>query len=165
MNNFFLASLTSIAFLSILDVLVSKSKNGKLVKTVISIVAVCMLLTPILSIVKNFSLSNINEIDYEKDYLELEGKIYTSNIKNVLLKAGYKVEGVEVEFSTENENSTLNKITIKFRNQVIIESGGHINMLDNVKTLLSGSINLDKVEVVIEEADWPRRQKKNIQKR
>lgn len=153
MNNFFLASLTSIAFLSILDVLVSKSKNGKLVKTVISIVAVCMLLTPILSIVKNFSLSNINEIDYEKDYLELEGKIYTSNIKNVLLKAGYKVEGVEVEFSTENENSTLNKITIKFRNQVIIESGGHINMLDNVKTLLSGSINLDKVEVVIEEAD------------
>ena len=165
MNNFFLASLTSIAFLSILDVLVSKSKNGKLVKTVISIVAVCMLLTPILSIVKNFSLSNINEIDYEKDYLELEGKIYTSNIKNVLLKAGYKVEGVEVEFSTENENSTLNKITIKFRNQVIIESGGHINMLDNVKTLLSGSINLDKVEVVIEEADWPRRQKKYIQKR
>ncbi len=151
MNNLFVVSLTSITFLTMLDVIVSKTKNGKVVKTVISLVAVTILLTPIVSIIKNFDINydiSANE-NYQNYLIDFESKVYKSTIKSVLEKNGYEVQDVIISFSEDNVYSPK-KVTIKLKNTVINGQEEHINMIERVKTLLKTAINTENVEILIE---------------
>ena len=83
MNSYFYSVLGVLVFLSLIDIIVPKSSNGKAVKAVISLISVSVLLVPIISIIKGKTYDFNVKNDYYHEYLlELEGNV----IKNVIKK-------------------------------------------------------------------------------
>ncbi len=153
MNNYFYVTLSVIILLAFLDILISKTKNGKLVKTIISIIAVTMLAVPVVSIVKgdNSFIQNGYYNDHVKEYLEnLEKKTVINKINGALNKLEFDYVSVNVEFFDENQNIVLKKITVCISSAVINEDLAHIDILESVKNALSTVVDVEKVEISIE---------------
>ena len=153
MNNYFYVTLSVIVFLAFLEILVSKTKNGRMVNSVISLLAVTMLLLPIVSLIK--SDENLIKNDYYSEYankylIELEKKVVYNKIVAVLDSGDHKATKVELDFSIEDVSLTLEKITVYFDSTVINEKGEHIDMLESVKNSLSTVVDVQKVEIKIE---------------
>ena len=153
MDRYFVEALSAITFLAIVDVLISKSNNGKLVKGVISLISVTILAIPIVSLVKNFSFSS-NSQSYDVEYFEylfnLEKEVCQNKVEKALFDGGFEYKSVMLEFEENEGVYTLNKITIKPLKTVINGSNEHINMLETLNLTLKTIINLSEVEIVIE---------------
>ena len=153
MKDYFIATILIILFLSIVDLIVTKSKNGKVVKMVISLVSVTLLSAPIVSIVKNGSINfDSYTIDYEysNHLLNLETSIIKSKIKTALNDINFVYEDVNLCVLSQNDSVELKKIIIKVKNEVIIGSDAHINMIESVKSALKNIIDTDLVVIEIE---------------
>lgn len=153
MNNYFYVTLSVIILLAFLDILISKSKNGAVVKSVISLVAVTMIAVPIVTIVKGDSSFTKNEFysDHVKEYLiNLEKKVVTNKVSGALDKLEFDYLDVKVEFFDESENLVLKKVTVCLSIDVINENSEHIDILETVKNALSTVIDVEKVEINIE---------------
>ena len=153
MDRYFVEALSAITFLAVVDVLISKSNNGKLVKGVISLISVTILAIPIVSLVKNFSFSS-NSQPYNVEYFEylfnLEKEVCQNKVEKALYDDGFEYKSVMLEFQENEGVYTLNKITIKPLKTVINGSNEHINMLETLNLTLKTIINLSEVEIVIE---------------
>ena len=135
------------------EIFVSKTKNGRLVSSVISLIAVTMLSIPIVSLIKSDEslIKNDYYSEYSSKYLiELEKKVVYNKIVAVLDRGDYKTTKVELDFSNENDSLTLEKITVFFKSSVINEKGEHIDILESVKNTLSSIVDIQKVEIEIE---------------
>lgn len=112
MKDYFIATILIILFLSIVDLIVTKSKNGKVVKMVISLVSVTLLSAPIVSIVKNGSINfDSYTIDYEysNHLLNLESSIIKSKIKTALNDINFTYEDVNLCVLSQNDSVELKK--------------------------------------------------------
>lgn len=153
MDRYFIQALSAITFLAVIDLLVSKSNNGKTVKTVISLISVTILAVPIVTIIKNFTFTSDIEFinyDYTEYLLNLEKEVYKNRIEKALNTSDIEYESVDFEFSNENNPFKLEKIVIKPHGNVIIGSEEHINMSERVNLALENVINLSEVEIKIE---------------
>lgn len=153
MNEYFIQTLSVITFLAMADLLVTKSSNGKLVKTVISLISVTTLAIPIVSIIKNvdFSSDNFNYNENYNEYLlNLEEEVYIKRIKKALYDAEISDFELSIEFSGGENPFLLNKITVIFINGVINSKSEHIDMTERVNLALKNVINLSGVTVEIE---------------
>ncbi len=153
MKEYFYQTLSVITFLSIADLIVTKSKNGKIVKTIISLISVTALSLPIISIVKNVKLSNEN-FNYVQNYneylLELQEEVYKKTIKKALFDAQIDNFELEFEFSSDDNIFKLEKIIIIFENEVINDNNEHIDMTERVNLALKNTVNLSGVTIEIE---------------
>ena len=153
MNRYIIEALSAITFLAIFDLLISKSNNGKLVKVVISLILVTILAVPIVSIVKNFSISTneyFADLEYAEYLLNIEKKVCQNKVEKALISDDIEYKNVILEFEQKDGFYNLNKITIKLLKTVINGSEEHINMLERVNLTLKTIINLNEVEIVIE---------------
>lgn len=153
MNRYIIEALSAITFLAIFDLLISKSNNGKLVKVVISLISVTILAVPIVSIVKNFSISTneyFADLEYAEYLLNIEKKVCQNKVEKALNSDDIEYKNVILEFEQKDGFYNLNKITIKLLKTVINGSEEHINMLERVNLTLKTIINLNEVEIVIE---------------
>ena len=151
MNSYFSVIITSISFLTVLDLLISKSKNGRVAKTVISVVSVTMLAYPVVSLIKNFNLSYTPEADvnFEIHLLENKKSFYENSIKNSLNELGFEILNVNCEFDSK-KSYNLNKITVKTKFDVINKNDANIYMVDEIKKLLKSVTDVNFVEIIIE---------------
>ncbi len=152
MNKYFISTLSVIFLLSILDILVSKTKNGKAVRAVISLIATFILITPILSIFKVNSGENLLLSDeLYLNYLEnLEDETVRRKLKIALNIGDFEYLDLFVEFENDGRNKNLKKVTIILPKGVILGSDEHINMIEKAKTLLEKEIDVLKVKIEIE---------------
>lgn len=153
MKEYFYQTLSLITFLALVDILVSKSSNGRVVKTVISLISVTALAIPIVSIIKNvdFSLNeDIANENYTKYLLELEEKTYKEKVRSALSYEELYPKDIVIEFLDEKNSFTVNKIILIFEKGVITSEDEHINMTDRVISVLNSKINLSGVTVEIE---------------
>lgn len=152
MNGYFLSTLSVIIILAFFDAIVSKTKNGKSVKIIISLFSTFLLLTPILKVFKGGDFnSNLSSISYYEEYLNsLEDEVMLSKIKFALNRGNLNFNDVLVVYENTESEKTLIKITIFFNDLVINDENENINMLENVKKLLENTIDVNKVEIEIE---------------
>ena len=98
MNGYFLSTLSVIIILAFFDAIVSKTKNGKSVKIIISLFSTFLLLTPILKVFKGGDFnSNLSSISYYEEYLNsLEDEVVLSKIKFALNRGNLNFNDVKV---------------------------------------------------------------------
>ena len=153
MKEFFISTLSAITILALLDILVTKTKNGKVVKMVISLVATFLISVPIVKIFKgenNFN-NNITSDELYLEYLDkLEDETIYRKIKIALNIGNFEYRDIEVVFEDNTNCKVLKKLIIILDKGVIIDSAEHINMIENAKKLLEKVIDVKKVEIEIE---------------
>ena len=147
MKEYFYQTLSVITFLSIADLIVTKTKNGKIVKTIISLISVTALSIPIISIVKNVKITNENYtlVENYNEYL-----LNQNSIKKALIDAEIDNFELKFEFSSSENLFKLEKIIIIFENEVINDNSEHIDMTERVNLALKNTINLSGVTIEIE---------------
>ncbi len=153
MKEFFVSTLSAITLLALLDILVTKTKNGKVVKMVISLVATFLISVPIIKIFKgenNFNSYVTSDELYLKYLDNLEEETIKSEIKITLNIANFKYKDICVLFEDGADGKILKKLIIILDKGVIIDKNEHINMIENAKLLLEKVIDVNKVEIEIE---------------
>lgn len=153
MSNYLFSTLSIIIFLAFLDMVISKTKNGKMVRTITSLIAVSMLVLPIVSIIKgdNNIVKNGYYSEYLSEYLvNLEKKVISTKIKNALKDFEYDVLSVEVDFNNSEDQLIVKKVKILLDESVISENISHIDIVESVEKLLETVVDAQKVEIKIE---------------
>ena len=153
MSELIASTLVAIALVAVLDTLVSKTKNGLIVKKVISLLSISLILVPICDIIANqdFSYKNTESDTVFAEYLiNLEVETIKQGVKTLLLKEGFTVENVQVVTDGVDTDFSIKKIKVKLNNLGISENGEHIHILENVTKLIKDYVKNDKVEVEIE---------------
>ena len=150
MNNYFYAVSGVIVLLSLLENIIPNSSSGKSVKTVISVICVVVILSPIINILKGSDTAVETGTIYNEYLEDYQNNLAEKSIKFLLESEGYTVNSVEV-FGVYNSSSyTVNKIAIKFENLVIMGDSEHINIIEKIENLLATRLNILKAEIVIE---------------
>lgn len=151
MEEYFIATLSVSVFLALVDVLVTKTQNGKFVKMVISLILVTVLAVPIIKIIgnNNFTLDDkFSSLGLETELIELEKDILTEKIEKTLTNNSIEFLSVDVQVSHNENGYVIDKIIIKFSKNVINSDSERINMLEKMKTLLKSIIsNGDIIQV------------------
>lgn len=144
MKDYLSSIILSIFVLIAFDVLVSKTKNGKMVKSVISLVVTIMLVIPIVNL---FSSENI--LDFAgsnqtyKSYLnQIEENTIKTQITSALNKEELNAESIELY----REEERIYKIHIIIDGLGITEKNEHINITELVKNVLKN----ENLEIVVE---------------
>ena len=153
MKEYFYQTLSIITFLALVDLLISKTSNGRLVKAVISLISVIALAIPIVSIINNVDFSVSNDLitqNYNQYLLELEEKTYKEKVSKILANEELYPKDIIIEFSKDENLYKVEKIKLIFEKGVITSESEHINMTDRVELVLNSKINLSGVTVEIE---------------
>lgn len=151
MGNYFYIISSVIILLALLENLIPNSSSGKSVKTVLSIIAVIIILSPILKIIKGSDNSLTETGATYNQYLENYQNNLTEKSVELLLKTeGYDLEKVKVFGEYNGTNYLVQKIQIKFKNLVINDASEHIIIIEKIKNLILDRLNILKAEVVIE---------------
>ena len=152
MSSYFYAISGVIIVLALFENITPNSNTGKTVKTIISIICVMVILSPII----NFLKCNVNDNTIESnatfdEYLaSYQTNLVENSIKHLLITEGYELDNVLVKTSYNNGEQILNLISIKFKNLVISSDDEHINIIEKIKNLLSSRLNINGVEILIE---------------
>ena len=152
MENYFYIISSVIILLALLENLIPNSSSGKSVKTVLSIIAVIVILSPILKIVKGSNNNLTESAATFNEYLEAYQNNLTEKSVELLLKTeGYDLENVKVLGEYNGTNYLVQKIQIKFKNLVINDDTEHIIIIEKIENLISDRPNILKAEIVIEQ--------------
>ena len=144
MKEYLSSIILSIFVLITFDVLVSKTKNGKMVKSVISLVVTIMLVIPIVNL---FSYENLLDFTGSnqtyKSYLnQIEENTIKTQITSALNKEELNAESIELY----REEERIYKIHIIIDGLGITEKNEHINITELVKNVLKN----ENLEIVVE---------------
>ena len=151
MENYFYIISSVIILLALLENLIPNSSSGKSVKTVLSIIAVIVILSPILNLLKGYENDSIETSGRYDDYLENYQNNLTEKSVELLLKTeGYDLEKVKVLGEFNGTNYAVQKIQIKFKNLVINDEEEHIIIIEKIENLIFERLNILKAEIVID---------------
>ena len=148
MKEYFSSVITITFFLCLIDGILPKSKNGKVVKNVIAILSVTIILSPILNIFNsNLDLFNNTEIlnNYSSYLIEYKKTTMVNEISYLLENNGYDVLSVEIKSKNDG-----NIIQVFLLNNGINDQNEHIDSIENAKNLILERLYLDNWEVLVE---------------
>ena len=117
MKEYFYQTLSIITFLALVDLLISKTSNGRLVKAVISLISVIALAIPIVSIINNVDFSVSDDLitqNYNQYLLELEEKTYKEKVSKILANEELYPKDLIIEFSKDENSYKVEKIKLIF---------------------------------------------------
>lgn len=148
MKTYFITTLSTVFLIVVLDTLVSKSKNGVLVKTVISLVVTTVLAGLITSIITKNNV-NHNFQDFQTEYkiylLEYEKSAVKSQILVRLEKEGYN----DISISFLDNGINITKVSVKIAYKVINGEIEHIFNLEPAEKIVKEIVG-ERVEVCVE---------------
>lgn len=152
MNSYIYSIGGAITVLALFENIAPNSKNGKLAKTIISIVCVTMIMSPIINIFKNdYSNSNIeSNSDYNQYLLNYELNLTEKSIEYLLKNNDFTVENIDINGDNENGKYVIKSMRIKLANLVINENDEHIIISEKIKNLISSRLQIKDVEITIE---------------
>lgn len=147
------STLLSITLVAVLDTLVSKTKNGLVVKKVIALISTTLIIIPIIKITTNINFDSVttSHSEYYTNYLiNLEMNSLKNDIKTRLTSEGYNVEKIEIVTSNDENPFVVEKVLVNLKISVITENNEHIHIVENAKKLIEDYLKNDKVEVEVE---------------
>ena len=142
----YLYSITiSVLVFAVFDLFITKTRNGKLAKSIISLIVTTMIAIPIVNLFtsSNSNSFNLNDGDFLAHLEEIEDKSQKSYVKSLLLKEGIEV----IEIDIDREDNKIKKLII-----VISSKSSHIDITKVVLETLKDLV--DKGVEVIVETQW-----------
>ena len=142
MKEYIYTIIVSVFVFAVFDVFVSKTKNGKIVKSIISLIITTLIAIPVINLVTNNNLNSefLNNEDYATYLEELEDNSQKSTLKSLLLKEGVKVSDIEIV----REGGVIKNVII-----VISSNDEHIDITNKVLSVVKSVVD-DGVEVIVE---------------
>lgn len=140
-----------------LNLILPEGKTGKTIKNIFSLILLMVVIRPVLNIknANNFTFfQNQDNIIVNEDFIEQTYNkridFYVNDCKKLLKNYGVMDSNVQMIYEIdENYNLIINKIIIKFDDEVINSVGPHIDIIENIKESISNSFNLDKKDILI----------------
>ena len=142
MKEYIYTIIVSVFVFAVFDAFVSKTKNGKIVKSIISLIITTLIAIPVINLVTNNNLNSefLNNEDYATYLEELEDNSQKSTLKSLLLKEGVKVSDIEIV----SEGGVIKNVII-----VISSNDEHIDITNKVLSVVKSVVD-DGVEVIVE---------------
>ena len=150
MNNYIYAIGGAITVLALFENIVPNTKNGKLCKTIIAIISVIMIMSPIINIFKSDLSDNVIETSasYSDFLLSYEENLTATSIKYLLKNNDFIVENVNVKGESINGKFIVKQIKVKLENLVINEKEEHIIISEKIKNLISSRLYIADMELI-----------------
>ena len=157
----YILSIVGIVFLGVLvDIILPDGEMNKYVKGVFSIIAMCVIISPIPKLIKTdfdigelFYDSTATQID--NDFLEATNKQiknqYEITLQTKLADAGFAETKVEILYEMSNYNFVIKKVIIDISNMVINANIPHINKYTEIKQVTVNYLNVEESDIVINE--------------
>lgn len=148
--NGWILGIVGVVFLGIMiEIIAPDGKTNTFIKSIFSLVFICVVMSPILNLVKQSGIDvsgliNSGENDFEEQ-LKIDTKL---KIENYLFEHG--IEGVEIEIdacSTIND-IIINKIYVNLSNSVIIKNEEHIDKYKLITGLIMEVIDVSEENIV-----------------
>ena len=131
------------------DLLLLKTQNAKLVRSIISLILITVLIVPIINIIESNDFGDNNySLELQEQLILIEKETLTSKIKNVLDSNNVNYDSLSVEISTEDNKYQIKKVII-YLSQVINDENERINNNEKIKNSISSLIS-DKEKIQIE---------------
>ena len=131
------------------DLLLLKTQNAKLVRSIISLILITVLIVPIINIIESNDFGDNNySLELQEQLILIEQETLTSKIKNVLDSNNVIYDSLSVEISTEDNKYQIKKVII-YLSQVINDENERININEKIKNSISSLIS-DKEKIQIE---------------
>lgn len=160
MKNWIISLGTIIILSSLISIILPEGKLNKFIKSYFSLIVMIIMIQPIATIKNvNFSFEsffNENKIELQYDYLDYVTNIridnYVNDCKKIAKEKGVDDLIVEIEYNVDENNKILfDKILLNFKNSVIISDKAHIDIIEEVKTLICKYLEVEQNKVVIYE--------------
>ena len=157
----YILSIVGIVFLGVLvDVIMPDGEMNKYVKGVFSIIALCVILSPLPKLFgKNIdfdsALYDTTASSIDLDFLEATQKQMKNQLE-ITLRSRFKDSGfdnVEVDILSEMSNYKFNikKVIIDIKNMVINQNMAHINKYVEIIEITQKYLNVEESDIVINE--------------
>ncbi len=151
MNNYIYAIGGAITVLALFENIAPSGKNGKLCKTIISIICVIMIMSPIIKIFKNeYNGEVMSSASYSEYLLNYEETLTAKSIEYLLKNNDFSIENVEVNGENVDGKFIVKLVKIKLKNLVILDSDEHIFISEKIKNLIKSRLYVDDMELIIE---------------
>lgn len=157
----YILSIVGVVFLGVLiDVIMPDGEMNKYVKGVFSIIALCVILSPIPKLFKkDFDIGNLfydsAAVQVDADFLEATNKQLKNQFENALVAklkdAGFDCIKVEILCDMSNYNFEIKKVIIDISKMVINANLPHINKYTEIKDITTKYLNVEESDIVINE--------------
>ena len=151
MNNYLLTATLIAVFVSISEILIVSGKNGKLVKIVVSLVCVTTLIEPIFQIL-NFSIDENKQLinyNYTEYLIKTEKEMLEYDVSNLINKNNYDLNAVNVTIENVDGVISTKKVEIILNCKGINCENDHINITNEIQSVLIKEIFSEGVNVDI----------------
>lgn len=160
MTNYIL-SIVGVVFLGVLvDVIMPDGEMNKYVKGVFAIIAMCVIISPVPSLLKkDFDLSQLfydeSATKVDMDFLEATNKQIKNQLeitlKTKLKDAGFDEVEVEILYDMSNYNFAIKKVVLDISKMVINQNIPHINKYTEITDIAKKYLNVEESDIVINE--------------
>lgn len=152
MTNYLSTSVFVIIFIAFAETVTVSGKNGRAVKTVLSLVAVVSFISPIFTLINGDVTYQVddNNAEYTSYLLHLEKTTLETEILTLLNVNGYNVNSVDVEVDAASDIISTKKVDLILNCQGINCENTHINIIEEIKKLLTERVFGDGSGVVID---------------
>lgn len=144
------------AFIGIIvEVLMSKNKNLKLIKSIIAIITIMLVIRPLtLFDYKNINLNEISShINIDSNFIDLRNQERLNSLSNeisqTLANNGYK--NTIISFKVDDENSLINTVFVDLSKLVLTDKNLNINKYTNIVAIIKQFVNIKEGQVVFNE--------------
>ncbi len=151
MKEYLISCISAVAFFSLTETLLLKGAFNKILKSVISLVSILIIISPLINVI-NYTLNGDYtkiDVDYSNYLLEIEKRTTESEISSLLIKNGYIVNSVKVEIENESGNSIIKNIIVNVSKLGITETDEHIHIIDEIKKIILEKLYDKKADVTV----------------
>lgn len=153
-NNYLTQVVSVVIFIAFAEILSVKNKNGKLVKTIFSLVVTISLISPISALLSGkYSSKSVDaDVEFTNYLVKYEKKSIEKEVSSLLKVSGLNVNDVIANVNYIEGKISTKKVLITLNCDGINCSDEHINITTKTKTAVTNSFfsNNNEVEIVVE---------------
>lgn len=160
MSSYILSVCGAVIISALVSIIMPEGKTGKFINGIVKITCVLIMVSPIISWVyklkgeKSQSVNNI-KVDIDDDFLNYFNNVKAEELEKEIKKIienQYDIEVfVEIDWQISNYAFTLKKVLINIKNFGIYKKDEHIIIIEQIQTIVSDKLKIDKDVVVINE--------------
>jgi len=160
MSSYILSVCGAVIISALVSIIMPEGKTGKFINGIVKIACVLIMVSPIISWVyklkgeKSQSVNNI-KVDIDDDFLNYFNNVKAEELEKDIKKIienQYDIEVfVEIDWQISNYAFTLKKVLINIKNFGIYKKDEHIIIIEQIQTIVSDKLKIDKDVVVINE--------------
>lgn len=160
MSSYILSVCGAVIISALVSIIMPEGKTGKFINGIVKIACVLIMVSPIISWVyklkgeKSQSVNNI-KVDIGDDFLNYFNNVKAEELEKDIKKIienQYDIEVfVEIDWQISNYAFTLKKVLINIKNFGIYKKDEHIIIIEQIQTIVSDKLKIDKDVVVINE--------------